>query len=138
MAVLCCYIEADHNIIMSAIIVSLCVVNYVVARTYKNKWDSPNVLFKRLITLETLAVVIATLQLVIAYPQLKIAYETATSDDVNKFQEYLQQFNSHVESFVLVDIPDSLGNEEVIKARNFPKRSMRILCLSLTPIEKGI
>lgn len=82
----------------------------------------PDILFKKLITIETLGLIIAGLQLVIAYPQLKLAYKSVSSDEITSFRENIRQFNTHVESFVFVDIPDSLMNENVKIARRFQKQ----------------
>lgn len=111
-----------RHIVLLITIVLLCLVNYGLSRTYRSRWDMPDVLLKKLVKIESLGVIIAGLQLIIAYPQLQLAYDSASKDDITKFNEDLKQFRSHVEEFIIVDIPDSLVNEDVKTARVFQKQ----------------
>lgn len=111
-----------RHIVLLITIVLLCLVNYGLSRTYRSRWDMPDVLLKKLVKIESLGVIIAGLQLIIAYPQLQLAYDSVAKDDITKFNENLKQFQSHVEKFIIVDIPDSLVNEDVKIARVFQKQ----------------
>lgn len=111
-----------RHIVLLITIVLLCLVNYGLSRTYRSRWDMPDVLLKKLVKIESLGVIIAGLQLIIAYPQLQLAYDSVSKDNITKFNEDLKQFHSHVEEFVTVDIPDSLVNENVKTARVFQKQ----------------
>lgn len=107
-------------------IIIFCLINLWMVKSYRDKWGTdnpaPDVLFKKLIGIEGLGVIIAILQLFIAYPQLKAAYQSATSNDVKKLQESIERFQTHVDDFIFVDIPDSLVTEEVKQAQLFQKR----------------
>lgn len=114
--------RGTHHIVLLMTIVLLCLVNYGLSRTYRNRWDMPDILFKKLVKIESLGVIIAGLQLIIAYPQLQLAYDSVSTDDITEFNKDLKQFQSHVEKFIIVDIPDSLVNENVEIARVFQKQ----------------
>lgn len=101
--------------------VILCLVNYRLTMSYKNNWNMPHDLLNKLVRIEGLGLFIAVMQLFIAFPQLKAAYETLENNDINNLKESLETFNKHLESAVIVDIPDSLMNEDVAKARTYQK-----------------
>ncbi|MCQ2116976.1 MAG: hypothetical protein MJY76_02415 [Bacteroidales bacterium] len=121
-AVITFFTDKEHNIKLPIAIIVLCLVNHVIAGTYKHKWDMPSVLFGKIITLQGLGVIIAGLQLIIAYPQLKSAYKSVSNDQFIEFNKNLNRFYSHVEDYVFVDIPDSLMNEDVRRAKMFQKQ----------------
>ena len=99
----------------------LCIINHYFSLTYKEKWDMPYYL-RNIFGLQVIGVIIAFFQALIAWPQLKSAWEAATSDDIDKLQQTLSEFYNHVENYVIVDIPDSLMNDEVKQARYCQKQ----------------
>lgn len=109
------------NIWIVLLLTLLCIINHCISLTYKEKWDMPYYL-KNIVGLQVIGTIIAAFQAFIAWPQLKSAWEAATSDDISKLQQTLSEFNNHVENYVIVDIPDSLMNDEVKQARYFQKQ----------------
>lgn len=100
----------------------LCVINYRLTIPYYKKWNVSDILFKKIVPIGVLGVIISLLQLIIAIPQLQLAYKSVSQDDVAEFKKSIEQFNSHVASFIFVDIPDSLQNEDVLVARKYQKQ----------------
>lgn len=109
------------NIWIVLLLTLLCIINHCISLTYKEKWDMPYYL-KDIVGLQVIGTIIAVFQALIAWPQLKSAWEAATSDDIDKLQQTLSEFYNHVENYVIVDIPDSLMNDEVKQARYFQKQ----------------
>lgn len=109
------------NIWIVLLLTLLCIINHCISLTYKEKWDMPYYL-KNIVGLQVIGTIIAVFQAFIAWDQLKSAWEAVTSDDISKLQQTLSEFNNHVDNYVIVDIPDSLMNDEVKQARYFQKQ----------------
>lgn len=117
-----CIREKDSSFTITILLGCLCLINYRLALPYYKKWNISDILLKKIVPFEIIGLIISALQLVIAYPQLQLAYKSVSSDDVTELKECIEQFNSHIESLVFVDIPDSLLNDETKKARVFQKQ----------------
>lgn len=110
------------NVVIFTTVVVLCLINYAFSLTYQKYWNVPDDLLRKLVKIEVLAVVIALLQLVIAFPQLRLAYESATSADVVGFKTTVENYYKTIEGSRFVEIPDSLHNIEVIRAKEYQQK----------------
>ena len=100
----------------------LCIINYSFSLSYSKYWNVPDDLLRKLVKIECLGVIIAVLQLIIAFPQLRLAYESATSSDISELKKVIDNFNKHVESYQFANIPDSLQNKEVCRAKEYQQK----------------
>lgn len=72
---------------------------------------------KRLININTLAVIIAFLQLIIAYPTLKLMIMSKN----DKIAQTTNRFSEQLKNMEFVSIPDSLMNEDIRHAQQLQK-----------------
>lgn len=100
----------------------LCIINYSFSLSYSKYWNVPDDLLRKLVKIECLGVIIALLQLIIAFPQLRLAYESATSSDITKFQKSIEDYNKHIEAYNFINIPDSLQDIEVRRAKEYQQK----------------
>ena len=100
----------------------LCIINYSFSLSYSKYWNVPDDLLRKLVKIECLGVIIALLQLIIAFPQLRLAYESATSSDITKFQKSIEDYNKHIEAYKFINIPDSLQDIEVRRAKEYQQK----------------